>query len=106
MTSAGTVIFARSRRKSVAVNAFWHSMAVGTEHCIMSEANCCIIAGEVSGVKKGAVLSATHFGKSFRQEARTASNADAGTPFGLSAVFNRYGVVGPSRTMRATRALP
>src|SRR6202011_510897 len=106
MTSAGTDTFATSARKSVVVSALLHAIATGTEQCIICAASVCIIAGEVSGTKNGAVLSATHFGKSLRQEARRASNVDCGTPLGLSAACVRYGVVGASRTMRATRAFP
>src|ERR1700722_286708 len=106
MTSAGTDTFAKSARKSVVVTALLHAITTGTEQCINCAASACIIAWDVSGTKNAAVLSATHFGKSLRQEARSASNADWGTPLGLSAVCVRYGVVGPSRTMRATRALP
>src|SRR5438132_8951484 len=98
MTSAGTDTFLKSARKSVVVTALLHAIATGTEQCIICAASVCIIAGEVSGTKNGAVLSATHFGKSLRQEARTVSNMDCGTPLGLSAVCGRYGVVAPRRT--------
>src|SRR5260370_7850374 len=106
MTSADTDTFAKSARKSVVVTALLHAIATGTGQCIICAASACIIAGEVSGTKNGAVLSATHFGKSLRQEARTASNLDCGTPLGLSAVCTRYGAVGASRALRPTRALP
>src|SRR3979411_3299599 len=106
MTSAGTDTFVKSARKSVVVTALLHAIATGTEQCIICAASACIIAGGVSGTTNGAVLSATHSEKSLRQEARTASNLACGTPLGLSAVCVRYGVVDPSRTMRATRALP
>src|SRR5258708_2375015 len=96
MTSADTDTFAKSARKSVVVTALLHAIATGTGQCIICAASACIIAGEVSGTKNGAVLSATHFGKSLRQEARTASNLDCGTPLGLSAVSARHALVAPS----------
>src|SRR5882757_1100928 len=68
MTSAGTDTFLKSARKSVVVTALLHAIATGTEQCIICAASACIIAGEVSGTKNGAVLSATHFGKSLRQD--------------------------------------
>src|SRR5450631_2122655 len=106
MTSAGTDIFASSARKSVLTCALLQAIAIGTEHCINSPAPHCIIDADVSGTKNAGVLSATHFGKSLRQEARSAANADCGTPLGLSMVCIGYGVVGASSTIRATRPLP
>src|SRR5215475_11413355 len=91
MISVGVVILGSSLRKSVSVSVRLQSIRAFIEACRHILIPHLTISGEVSGVKNGRALSASHFGKSLLQVARNRSKTLLSTPSGLFSVFRRKG---------------